>query len=465
MSQALQQPVQAKVLVVDDDKLILRILEEFLTQNGFAPTLATDGEEAEKLFAAEEFDVVLTDIMMPKMDGLELLGRIKEKDPDIPVIIITGSGDDQIQSKAWDQGAFLYVTKPIDYNFLNLAIRQAADKLSLVRQNRRLSELVEKTLSFEGIIGSSGRMQEVFSLIAKVASSNASILIQGESGTGKELIARAIHFNSPRKEESFRVVNCAAIPRELMESELFGHMRGSFTGAIADKKGKFELANKGTIFLDEIGDLDISLQAKILRALQEREFERVGGAQPIRVNIRLIAATHKDLARAMKDGSFREDLFYRLSVIPLRIPPLRERKEDIPYLAEHFLKKYSQENAKSIRGLSPEAVKVLWAYDWPGNVRELENCMERAVVMAEFDRIQPSDLPWALQSGEISAAGSSEGGANQGSLWRLGRPMREVEREYILKTLQEMKGNKTRTAEVLGISVRGLRDKLKEYGV
>ena len=465
MSQALQQPVQAKVLVVDDDKLILRILEEFLTQNGFAPTLATDGEEAEKLFAAEEFDVVLTDIMMPKMDGLELLGRIKEKDPDIPVIIITGSGDDQIQSKAWDQGAFLYVTKPIDYNFLNLAIRQAADKLSLVRQNRRLSELVEKTLSFEGIIGSSGRMQEVFSLIAKVASSNASILIQGESGTGKELIARAIHFNSPRKEESFRVVNCAAIPRELMESELFGHMRGSFTGAIADKKGKFELANKGTIFLDEIGDLDISLQAKILRALQEREFERVGGAQPIRVNIRLIAATHKDLARAMQDGSFREDLFYRLSVIPLRIPPLRERKEDIPYLAEHFLKKYSQENAKSIRGLSPEAVKVLWAYDWPGNVRELENCMERAVVMAEFDRIQPSDLPWALQSGEISAAGSSEGGANQGSLWRLGRPMREVEREYILKTLQEMKGNKTRTAEVLGISVRGLRDKLKEYGV
>jgi len=465
MSQASQQPVQAKVLVVDDDKLILRILEEFLTQNGFAPTLATDGEEAEKLFAAEEFDVVLTDIMMPKMDGLELLGRIKEKDPDIPVIIITGSGDDQIQSKAWDQGAFLYVTKPIDYNFLNLAIRQAADKLSLVRQNRRLSELVEKTLSFEGIIGSSGRMQEVFSLIAKVASSNASILIQGESGTGKELIARAIHFNSPRKEESFRVVNCAAIPRELMESELFGHMRGSFTGAIADKKGKFELANKGTIFLDEIGDLDISLQAKILRALQEREFERVGGAQPIRVNIRLIAATHKDLARAMKDGSFREDLFYRLSVIPLRIPPLRERKEDIPYLAEHFLKKYSQENAKSIRGLSPEAVKVLWAYDWPGNVRELENCMERAVVMAEFDRIQPSDLPWALQSGEISAAGSSEGGANQGSLWRLGRPMREVEREYILKTLQEMKGNKTRTAEVLGISVRGLRDKLKEYGV
>jgi len=465
MSQASQQPVQAKVLVVDDDKLILRILEEFLTQNGFAPTLATDGEEAEKLFAAEEFDVVLTDIMMPKMDGLELLGRIKEKDPDIPVIIITGSGDDQIQSKAWDQGAFLYVTKPIDYNFLNLAIRQAADKLSLVRQNRRLSELVEKTLSFEGIIGSSGRMQEVFSLIAKVASSNASILIQGESGTGKELIARAIHFNSPRKEESFRVVNCAAIPRELMESELFGHMRGSFTGAIADKKGKFELANKGTIFLDEIGDLDISLQAKILRALQEREFERVGGAQPIRVNIRLIAATHKDLARAMQDGSFREDLFYRLSVIPLRIPPLRERKEDIPYLAEHFLKKYSQENAKSIRGLSPEAVKVLWAYDWPGNVRELENCMERAVVMAEFDRIQPSDLPWALQSGEISAAGSSEGGANQGSLWRLGRPMREVEREYILKTLQEMKGNKTRTAEVLGISVRGLRDKLKEYGV
>jgi DNA-binding NtrC family response regulator len=307
-------------------------------------------------------------------------------------------------------------------------------------------------------------MEEVFFLISKVASSNASILIHGESGTGKELVARAIHDHSSRKDGPFVAVNCAAIPRELMESELFGHVKGSFTGAIADKKGKFELADGGTIFLDEIGDLDISLQAKILRALQEREFERVGGTKAIRVNIRLIAATNKDLARAMKEGSFREDLFYRLSVIPLRIPPLRERSEDILYLAEHFLGKYNQENGKNIKGIDPEAMKALKTYDWPGNVRELENCMERAVVMAESDRIRLSDLPLALQSGKIEEAGPFEGESKKGVSWELCRPIREIEKEYILRTLEEMKGNRTRTAEVLEISVRGLRDKLKEYG-
>jgi DNA-binding NtrC family response regulator len=346
-----------------------------------------------------------------------------------------------------------------------LAIHQAADKFSLIKKIRQLSESEKK--KFEGIIGSSGRMQDVFSLISKVASSNANILIHGESGTGKELVARAIHYGSLRKEGPFIAVNCAAIPRELMESELFGHAKGSFTGAIADKKGKFEMADGGSIFLDEIGDLDISLQAKILRALQEREFERVGGTQPIRVNIRLIAATNKNLARAMKEGSFREDLFYRLSVIPLLIPPLRERPEDIPYLAEHFLGKYNQENGKNIKGISSPAMKALLAYGWPGNVRELENCMERAVVMAEADWIRLADLPLSLQSGGIEEASSLEGGANEankGFLWQIGRPMREIEREYILRTLEEMKGNRTRAAEVLGISVRGLRDKLKEYG-
>jgi DNA-binding NtrC family response regulator len=306
-------------------------------------------------------------------------------------------------------------------------------------------------------------MQEVFSLITKVASSNASILIQGESGTGKELVARAIHYNSRRKEGPFIAVNCAAIPKELMESELFGHVKGSFTGAIADKKGKFELADGGSIFLDEIADLDISLQAKILRALQEREFERVGGTQPIRVNIRLIAATNKDLSRAMKEGTFREDLFYRLSVIPLRIPPLRERKEDIPVLAEHFLKRYAQENEKEIKGISPQAMQALLAYDWPGNVRELENCMERAVVMAEVDRIRLADLPLALQNGQVEEEPTPQEGSRNLISLQLGRTLREVEREYILRTLKEMGGNRTRAAEVLGISVRGLRDKLKEY--
>ena len=462
MSKESEKPIKAKVLVVDDDKFFLQTLGDSLTEKGFEPTLAMDGEEAERRFGAEEFDVVLTDIMMPKVDGLELLRRIKDRDPEIPVIIVTGSGDDKIQANAWERGAFLYITKPIDYNFLNLAIRQAVDKFSLVKKNRELSEASER--DFENIIGISDRMREVFSLISKVASSNASILIHGESGTGKELVAKAIHDRSSRKDNSFIAVNCAAIPKELMESELFGHAKGSFTGAISDKKGKFELADGGSIFLDEIGDLDISLQAKILRALQEREFERVGGTKPIRVNIRLIAATNKDLSQAMKEGSFREDLFYRLSVIPLLIPPLRDRgREDVRSLSDHFLIKYNLENGKNIKDIDSEAMKALETYDWPGNVRELENCMERAVVMAETDRIRLSDLPPAVRSGKMEQTGA-RGEGEKGAPWQIGRPMREIEREYILRTLEEMKGNRTRAAEVLGISVRGLRDKLKEYG-
>lgn len=452
-----------RVLVADDDKLILQLLQAFLTQKGFEPLLAADGVEAERIFSAEEVDVVLADVMMPRMDGIELLEAIKEKEPDMPVIIITASGDHQTKSDAWKKGAFLYITKPIDFDLLYLAIQQAAEKFSLIKERRQLSEALAKKYRFENLVGSSGRMQEVFSLIAKVANSNASILIQGESGTGKELVARAIHYNSLRRESPFITVNCAAIPRELMESELFGHVKGSFTGAIADKKGKFELANGGTIFLDEIGDLDISLQAKILRALQEREFERVGGTQPIRVNIRLIAATNKDLSKAMREGTFREDLFYRLSVIPLRIPPLRERKEDIPPLAEHFLRKYNLENERKIKGISSKAMEALLAYEWPGNVRELENCIERAVVMAEADWIRVADLPLALQTREAEEEPlPREGGGPVISL-ELGHTMREVERAYILSTLKNMGGNRTRTAEVLGISVRGLRDKLKEY--
>jgi DNA-binding NtrC family response regulator len=457
-----------RVLVVDDDKQILRLLEQFLSQRGFATTLATDGKEAEQVFDSEQFDVVLADVMMPKMDGLQLLEAIKEKEPEMPVIIITGSGDDETKKEAYAKEAFLYITKPIDFNLLGLATQQAAEKFSLVKEKQRLSEQLSESLGkryrFENLIGSSGKMQEVFSLIAKVASSNASILIQGESGTGKELVARAIHYNSLRKEGPFIAVNCAAIPRELMESELFGHVKGSFTGAIADKKGKFELADGGSIFLDEIADLDISLQAKILRALQEREFERVGGTQPIRVNIRLIAATNKNLSRAMKDGSFREDLFYRLSVIPLRIPPLRERKEDITTLSEHFVHKYSQENQRKIKGILPKAMEALLTYDWPGNVRELENCMERAVVMSETDLIRLADLPLALQTGQIAEEFLSPEEARDSIRLGLGRTMREVEKEYTLRTLREMGGNRTRTAQVLGISVRGLRDKLKEWG-
>jgi len=456
--------VKAKVLVVDDDKFILQLLEEFLTRKGFEPTLATDGNEAERIFSSEEFDVVLSDVMMPHLDGMQLLQRIKEKDSEIPVILITAFGEVESAVEAMKMGAYDYITKPFNYDALELSLKRAAEKFSLITKNRQLSEVIEKRLHFADIIGSSERMEEVFSLISKVANSNANILIQGESGTGKELVAQAIHYKSSRKEGPLIAVNCAAIPRELMESELFGHVKGAFTGAIADKRGKFELADGGSIFLDEIGDLDISLQAKILRALQEREFERVGGTQPIRVNIRLIAASNKDLTKAMKNGSFREDLFYRLSVIPLRIPPLRERSEDIPYLAEHFLKKYNQENGKDIKGIDPEAMEAIKAYDWPGNVRELENCMERAVVMAEADWIRLSDLPLVLRSRRVEGSSPPEGESGKGIPWEIGRPVWEIEKEYILRTLKEMKGNRTRAAAVLGISVRGLHTKLKEYG-
>ncbi|MDH7500749.1 MAG: sigma-54 dependent transcriptional regulator, partial [candidate division NC10 bacterium] len=371
MKREAARSTQFRVLVADDDRLILRMLEAFLTEKGFQPLLAHDGVEAEEAFDPDLLEVVLADVIMPRMGGMELLEAIREREPEMPVIIITASGDEETKKQAYQKGAFLYLTKPFDLNLLALATQQAAEKFSLIREKRQLAEALGKRYRFENLIGSSGKMQEVFSLIAKVASSNASILIQGESGTGKELVARAIHYNSLRKGGPFITVNCAAIPKELMESELFGHVKGSFTGAIADKKGKFELANGGTIFLDEIGDLDISLQAKILRALQEREFERVGGTQPVRVNIRLLAATNKDLSRAMKEGTFREDLFYRLSVIPLRIPPLRERKEDIPPLAQHFLRKFAGENEKKIKGISSRAMDALLAYEWPGNVREL----------------------------------------------------------------------------------------------
>jgi two-component system response regulator HydG len=457
-------PSQHRVLVVDDDRLILRLLEEYLSQKGFLPTLAADGMEAAEAFDPDLFEVVLADVMMPRMGGMELLEVIKEREPEMPVIIITASGDEETKKEAYQKGAFLYLTKPLDFNLLALATQQAAEKFSLIREKRQLAEALGRRYRFENLIGSSGKMQEVFSLITKVASSNASVLIQGESGTGKELVARAIHYHSRRRQGPFIAVNCAAIPKELMESELFGHVKGAFTGAIADKKGKFELADGGTIFLDEIGDLDISLQAKILRALQEREFERVGGTVPIRVNIRLIAATNKDLSRAMKEGTFREDLFYRLSVIPLRIPPLRERKEDVPALAEHFLRRFSQENEKRIKGISARAMEALLAYDWPGNVRELENCLERAVVMAEAEWIRLADLPLYLQG---EPAGKEDRGRPQAAnsiCLELGRTMREVEKEYVLRTLKELGGNRTRTAEVLGISVRGLRDKLREWG-
>ena len=464
MKREAEKTIKARVLVVDDDRLILRMLQTFLDQKGFESVLAADGEEAERFFAAEEFDVVLADVLMPKMDGIQLLERIHEKDPEIPVIMITASGQINTAYEAMKKGAYDYIPKPFNNEDLYQRLLRAIEKFALVKRNRQLSEAVEKKFHFDNIIGVSGQMEEVFRLIRNVAVSNASILIQGESGTGKELVAGAIHNHSRRKEHPFIAVNCAAIPKELMESELFGHVKGSFTGAITDKKGRFELADGGTIFLDEIGDLDISLQAKILRALQEREFERVGGTQPIKVDIRLIAATNKDLSKAMKEGAFREDLFYRLSAILIPLPPLREREQDIPYLAEHFLTQYSHENQKEITGIDPIAMKALKEYEWPGNVRELENSMERAVVMAAGDWIRLSDLPLALQSGKLDQEMPADGESRRGIFLKLGQPMREVEREYILRTLREVGGVKKRAAEVLGISIRGLRDKLKEYG-
>ena len=444
-----------RILVVDDEASQRELVAGFLRKQGCEVVLAEDGKDALARFKAEPFDLVLTDQRMPGLSGLELLAALRSLTPEAAVIVMTAYGTIETAVAAIKAGAADYLTKPLNLDELLHRIQTVRERQRLLAENRELRLALSERHRVEGIIGESGRMQEVLSLVHRVAGSDATVLIQGESGTGKELIAQAIHYASPRAAGPLVKINCAALPEALLEAELFGHEKGAFTGAVAMRQGRFELAHGGTLFLDEIGDLPLHLQVKLLRVLQEREFERVGSSRPISVDVRLIAATHRDLAPLVKAGRFRDDLYYRLNVVTIAVPPLRERREDLPALIDHFVRQFAEANRKPITGLTPAVRDLLLRYDYPGNVRELENLMERAVVLTRDDVIGPADLPLTLQDATPDVPEPSG----------LTAAVEALERRMIGDALMRTDGIQTRAAEVLGISERVLRYKLKKYGL
>jgi two-component system NtrC family response regulator len=449
-----------RILIVDDEKVQLEILEGFLVKQGYEATAAEDGQRALEKFKNGSFDAVLTDYRMPGMDGIQLLREVRRMQPEAVVVIMTAYGTVGTAVAAMKEGAYDYLTKPIDLDELLLLIQRVEREVGLDQENRELKEQLREKFKVDFIVSASRQMEEALNLVGRVSRSSATILILGESGTGKELIARAIHYSSPRADKPFVKVNCAALPENLLESELFGHEKGAFTGAVARRIGRFELADQGSIFLDEIGDLSPSLQMKLLRVLQEKEFERVGSNQTIRSDVRVIAATNRNLEEAIQKGTFREDLYYRLNVVTISLPPLRERKEDIPLLVEHFLKKYNRENKKKVTSLSKEGRDLLRRYDYPGNVRELENIVERAVVLCRGDTLTTQDLPLNLREGKAEAALERDRGTQS-----LPGTLEEIERQLILKALERSGGVQTKAAEELGISERVLRYKMKKYSL
>ena len=443
------------ILVVDDEPVQREMIGGFLKKQGFEVIAADSAERALELFRHDPFDLVLTDQKMAQMSGLELLQAVHAINPETPVILITAFGTIEAAVAALKQGAIDYLTKPLHLDELLHRIQQVSDRHRIINENRELREALQERHRIEGIIGESGPMLEVLSMVRRVAPSEATVLIRGESGTGKELIAKAIHFASPRARGPLVKVNCAALPEALLESELFGHEKGAFTGAVASRQGRFELANGGTIFLDEIGDLPLHLQAKLLRVLQEREYEKVGSSRPVKVNVRILAASHRSLEDLIKAEQLREDLYYRLNVVTILIPPLRDRRSDIALLIDHFLRRFAEKNGKTIRGLTPEGRDILLRYDYPGNVRELENIIERAVVLTRDDLVGSGDLPLTVQEPEIP---HDRGEAN------LTVAVEALERRMITDALARSNGVQTRAAELLGISERGLRYKLIKYG-
>ena len=443
------------ILVVDDEPVQREMIGGFLKKQGFEVIAADSAERALELFRQDAFDLVLTDQKMAEMSGLELLQAVHTINAETPVILITAFGTIEAAVAALKHGAIDYLTKPLNLDELLYRIRQVSDRYRIINENRELREALQDRHRIEGIIGESGPMLEVLSIVRRVAPSEATVLIRGESGAGKELIAKAIHFGSPRARGPLVKVNCAALPEALLESELFGHEKGAFTGALTSRQGRFELANGGTIFLDEIGDLPLHLQAKLLRVLQEREFEKVGSSRPIRVNVRIMAASHRPLEDLIKAGQLREDLYYRLNVVTICIPPLRERRSDVALLLDHFLRYYAEKNGKTIRGLTPEGRDILLRYDYPGNVRELENIIERAVVLTRDDVIGSGDLPLTVQELEV-ADGDRE--------TNLTAAVEALERRMIRDALARSDGIQTRAAELLGMGERALRYKLTKYG-
>ncbi|MHB1687878.1 MAG: sigma-54-dependent transcriptional regulator [Ignavibacteriaceae bacterium] len=447
-----------KILIVDDDQSHRLMLKINMNDKEYEVFEAEDGAEAIELVKKDFFDLIIMDIKMKNIDGISALKQIKDLSPSIPIMIMTAHSSVKTAVEALKLGATEYFVKPLDMDAVCNSVEKTFDYLQLQTENKVLKERLNKDFEISSIIGKSKSMRDLFEVIALSAPSDATILILGESGTGKELIANAIHQNSYRKDKQFVKINCAALPENLLESELFGHEKGAFTGAVAKRQGRFELADSGTLFLDEIGDMTLSTQAKILRVLQEGEFERVGGNKTLKVDVRIIAATNKNLEVEVKEGNFRKDLFFRLSVVPIILPPLRERKVDIPILAEHFLKRYAEKNNRLIRGFTPEAIDKLMRYDWPGNVRELENVIERTVIMSKEDLITYEALPISLKS-------SSDSLGEQAAEVFVGRSIRIVEKELIIKTLEKTGKNITRAAELLGISRRTLHNKINEYNI
>lgn len=440
-----------RVLVVDDEENIRNLLSQILRQEGFEVETASDGATGLRKASSGEFDLVLLDVRIPEKDGMEVLREIRREDPGAVVMIVTGYATLEMAVEAMRHGAFDYISKPFKKDELVVKVRRALEHEQLREENRKLHEELRARFKFEGIVGTSPKMQEVLRVAAAVAPTDATVLIYGETGTGKEILARSIHYQSPRAHGPFVAINCGAIPETLLETELFGHEKGAFTSAVGSRVGKFEAADGGTIFLDEVGDMSPAMQVKLLRVLQERTFERVGSNKPVRVDVRVIAATNKDLRQAIRDGRFREDLFYRLSVVPIELPPLRERVEDIPLLAQHFLEKYRQKYGKAVTGFTPQAVRKMRRYSWPGNVRELEFAVERAVILSRTPEIWAEDL-W------LGGAGGDAGEERLPSL-------ADVERQHIVRVLQHTEWNLEEAAKVLGMSVAQLRRRLDQYGV
>ncbi len=458
----------AHVLIVDDELNIRRVLAAMLKREGYEVTTASDGEQALAVLQKTPVEVVVTDLVMPRLNGLELLQRVAVQFPDIPVIMITAHGTVDSAVAALKAGAFDYVTKPFEQEELKKVIAKAARAHEIERQNVHPSEGERPPL-----VGQSSAMRLVYDMVAKVADSPSTVLITGESGTGKELVARELHRGSSRRDRPLIKVNCAAIPKDLVESELFGYEKGAFTGAVGSKPGRFELADGGSLFLDEIGEIPVEMQVKLLRALQESEFERVGGIKTIRVDVRLITATNRDLKALISEGRFREDLYYRLNVVPIALPALRERREDIPLLVTHFVEKYNQRLGKRVEKVEEEALQLLMAYGWPGNIRELENLMERSVLFADGPVILATSLPDSLRergpgSLPIAALGplgaiTAPSGASMKEIVR--QAQAELERELIARALEETGGNVTRAAKRLQISRKSLQVKMKELGL
>ncbi len=462
--------MKGSLLIVDDEPDILLVMSANLKKEGYEVETAEDGVDALRKLEGRDFDAIIVDHQMPRLTGMEFLERLRSghlpglNRNDIPVIVVTAYGTIEMAVQAMKDGAYSYLTKPIQYEDLSLQVKNAVERRRLAREVENLRQEVEERYQFGNILGRNPQMQEIFHLIRTVAETDATVLIQGESGTGKELIARAIHYNSRRKDRPFVVVSCSALPETLLESELFGHEKGAFTGAIRQRIGRFEMADGGTVFLDEIGEMSMPVQLKLLRVLQEREFERVGGNQTVKVDVRVIAATHKDLHRAMSERMFREDLFYRLNVVPIKLPPVRERLDDVPLLAAHFLKKYSEKNQKQITSISPKALSALTRYSYPGNVREMENIIERAVIMEKGDALSGIDLKRTGSAGKFDAM-LRMGSDIQPFLKTKTEVVERFEKEYFSQLLRLYNGNMSRAARHAGINIKNLHEKMARYGL